>query len=169
MAWFLRLQSNLRNLPVKDTLTLLSSPHLGTQKTHLNRSDLTLCLAPRPPRLVLRFRRAGAIRVVRTHIKDENPSRILVGPLSTFGPQIWITLGVGRVAHRKKTDCLFASIAAGPPEIQHATVPLRICWCISRPSIVSSLGRTPSSYPRSKEASTGSWSHRERRLALKKC
>lgn len=41
----------------------------------------------------------GVIRVVCTRIKDAKPSRTLVGPLDTFGPQIWIALGVGRVAH----------------------------------------------------------------------
>lgn len=100
MAWFRHLRSCLSNLPVKqDALTLLSPPHLGTSKTRLGRSSLILCLALRPPRLILRFRKAGATRVVRTRIKDEKPSRILVGPLSTFGPQIWIALGVGKVAH----------------------------------------------------------------------
>jgi hypothetical protein len=89
----------------QDAVTLLSRPHLGTPKTRLSRSSLILCLALRPPRLILRFRKAGAIRVVRARIKGEKPSRILVGPLSTFGPQIWIALGVGRVAHWKKTDC----------------------------------------------------------------
>jgi hypothetical protein len=88
MAWFLCLQSNLRNLPIKDTLTLLSSPHLGTQKTHLTQSDLTLYLAPRPPRLILHFWRAEVIQVVRIYIKDKNLSHILVGLLSTFGLQI---------------------------------------------------------------------------------
>jgi hypothetical protein len=100
MAWFRHLRSSLRNLPLKqDALTLLSLPHLETPKTRLGRSSLILCLALRPPRLVLRFRKAGAILAVRTRIKDEKPNRILVGPLSTFGPQIWIALGVGRVAH----------------------------------------------------------------------
>jgi hypothetical protein len=100
MAWFRHLQSSLRNLPVKqDARTLLSPPYLGTPKIRLGRSSLILCLALRPPRLILRFRKVGAIRVVRNRIKDENPSRILVGPLSTFGSQIWIALGVGRVAH----------------------------------------------------------------------
>lgn len=132
-------------------------------------SKRSYSLAPRLPRLIPPFQRVEARQVVRTRIKDESPSHILVGLLSTFGPQIWITLGVGKVAHPKKTDCWFVNIAAGPPEIQCAMVPLRICWCTSRQNIVSSLGPTPSSCPRLKEASTGSWSLRDRRLVLKKC
>lgn len=82
MAWFLRLHGNLRNPPVRqDALTLLSPLHLGILKTRLSRSGLTLRSYPRPPRLILHFKRARAIREVRTRIKDENPSHTLVGPL----------------------------------------------------------------------------------------
>lgn len=79
MAWFLRLHSNLRNLSVKqDAFTLPSPLRLGTWKTHLNRSGLTLCLTSRLPRLILPFQRAGAIQVVRTRTRDKSPSHILV-------------------------------------------------------------------------------------------